>query len=197
MNVVFCIMLLAGVVYAAVSGRTELAQQALLSGAGEAVTLCLSLAGAYAFFGGLMGVLRESGAAGALARALRAPLSRMFPFAPGEERALEDICLNLSANMLGVGGAATPAGISAMRTMAQARGEGAPVSDAMILFLVVNTSSVQLLPTSMIALRAQAGSASPADIVLPTLLATAVSTAAGILACRLFAAWARRRGGTA
>ena len=65
----------------------------------------------------------------------------------------------------------------------------------MILFLVINTSSVQLLPASMIALRAQAGSASPADIVLPTLLATAVSTAAGILASRLFSAWTRRRGG--
>ena len=197
MNAVFCIMLLAGAVYAAASGRAELAQQALLTGAGESVTLCLSLAGAYAFFGGLMGVLRESGAAGALARALRAPLSRLFCFAPGEERALEDICLNLSANMLGVGGAATPAGIAAMRTMAGVREAGAPASDAMILFLVINTSSVQLLPASMIALRAQAGSASPADIVLTTLLATAVSTAAGILACRLFSAWTRRRGGPA
>ena len=197
MNAAFCIMLLAGVVYAAASGRAELMQQALLAGAGEAVTLCLSLAGAYAFFGGLMGVLRESGASGALARALRAPMKRLFRFAPGEERALEDICLNLSANMLGMGGAATPAGISAMRTMARVRGEGAPASDAMILFLVVNTSSVQLLPTSMIALRAQAGAVSPADIVLPTLLATAVSTAAGILACRLLAACTRRRGGAA
>lgn len=194
MNAVFCIMLLAGAAYAAVSGRAELGQQALLAGAGEAVTLCLSLAGAYAFFGGLMGVLRECGASGALARALRTPMKRLFRFAPGEERALEDICLNLSANMLGMGGAATPAGISAMKTMAGVREAGAPASDAMILFLVVNTSSVQLLPTSMIALRAQAGAVSPADIVLPTLLATAVSTAAGILACRLFAAWTRRRG---
>ena len=197
MNAVFCIMLLAGVVFAAAGGRAELIQQALLAGAGEAVTLCLSLAGAYAFFGGLMGVLRESGASGALARALRAPMRRLFRFAPGEERALEDVCLNLSANMLGMGGAATPAGISAMRAMAETREEGAPASDAMILFLVVNTSSVQLLPTSMIALRAQAGSANPADIVLPALLATAVSTAVGICACRLFAACARGRGGAA
>ena len=197
MSAVFCIMLLSGAVYAAVSGRAELMQQALLAGAGEAVTLCLSLAGAYAFFGGLMGVLRECGAAGALARALHTPMKRLFRFAPGEEQALEDICLNLSANMLGMGGAATPAGISAMRTMARVRKEGAPASDAMILFLVVNTSSVQLLPTSMIALRAQAGAASPADIVLPTLLATAVSTAAGILACRLLAVCVRGRGGMA
>lgn len=194
MNAVFCCLLLSGLVYAAAGGRAELAQQALLAGAGEAVTLCLSLAGAYAFFGGLMGVLRESGAAAALARGLRAPMKRLFRFAPGEENALEDICLNLSANMLGMGGAATPAGVSAMRAMAAAGGEGAPASDAMILFLVVNTSSVQLLPASMIALRAQAGAANPADIVLPTLLATAASTAAGVLACRLLAACARRGG---
>ena len=94
--------------------------------------------------------------------------------------------MNLSANMLGAGGAATPAGMAAMRKMARVHPDGR-ASDAMILFLVVNTSSVQLLPTTMIALRAQAGAANPADIVLPTLLATAASTLCGIAACRAFA----------
>ena len=88
--------------------------------------------------------------------------------------------------MLGAGGAATPAGMAAMRKMARVHPDGR-ASDAMILFLVVNTSSVQLLPTTMIALRAQAGAANPADIVLPTLLATAASTLCGIAACRVFA----------
>ena len=185
-NGVFCAMLLSGLIYAAATGRPDAAQRALLSGGGEAVGLLLNLAGAYAFFGGLLGVLRESGAADALARAMKKPLSRLFRFAPGEEEALGDISLNLSANMLGVGGAATPAGISAMRKMARVNPNG-KASDTMILFLVVNTSSVQLLPTTMIALRAQAGAANPADIVLPTLLATAVSTVCGVAACRLFA----------
>ena len=190
MNAVFCGMLLIGLLCAAATGQAEAAQQALLCGAGEAVTLCLSLAGAYAFFGGLLEVLRESGAAQALAGAMERPLRRLFPFAPGEERALGDICMNLAANMLGMGGAATPAGLSAMKTMA-GNGEGR-ASDAMILFLVINTSSVQLLPTTMIALRAQAGAAHPADIVLPTLLATSVSTASGVALCLLLAG---RRGG--
>ena len=184
MNGVFCALMLAGLLYAAATGRPDAAQRALLSGGGEAVGLLMRLAGAYAFFGGLLGVLRESGAADALARAMEKPLSRLFRFAPGE--ALGDVSLNLSANMLGAGGAATPAGMAAMRKMARVHPDGR-ASDAMILFLVVNTSSVQLLPTTMIALRAQAGAANPADIVLPTLLATAASTLCGIAACRAFA----------
>ena len=186
MNGVFCALMLAGLLYAAATGRPDAAQRALLSGGGEAVGLLMRLAGAYAFFGGLLGVLRESGAADALARAMEKPLSRLFRFAPGEEAALGDVSLNLSANMLGAGGAATPAGMAAMRKMARVHPDGR-ASEAMILFLVVNTSSVQILQTKMIALRAQAGAANPADIVLPTLLATAASTLCGIAACRAFA----------
>ncbi|MDO5377933.1 MAG: spore maturation protein [Clostridia bacterium] len=183
MNAIFCGMLLLGVIYAAWSGQADAAQRALLTGGEEAVALCLSLAGAYAFFGGLLGVTRESGAVAALAAALRRPLMQLFRFRVGEEAALHDICVNMSANMLGMGGAATPAGISAMRRMAEANGAGASASDAMILFLVINTSSVQLLPTTMIALRAQMGAANPADIVLPTLISTCASTVCGVALC--------------
>lgn len=192
MNGLFCAMLLTGAAYAAVTGKLDAAQRALLSGGGEAVALLLELAGAYAFFGGMMGILRECGAADALARALKRPLSRLFRFTQGEETALSDISLNLSANMLGMGGAATPAGMAAMRKMARANGNDGRASDAMILFLVINTSSVQMLPTTMIALRAQAGAARPTDIVLPVLAATAVSTVCGVAVCRMFAAWGRR-----
>lgn len=197
MNAVFCVMLLAGVLCAVAAGDPAAAQRALLSGGGEAVGLCLSLAGAYAFFGGLLGVARESGLTASLAAALRRPMMRLFPFAPGEERALGDICANLAANMLGAGGAATPAGVAAMRTMAQAAGNACQdggASDAMILFLVINASGVQLLPTSMIALRAQAGAANPADIVLPTLAATAVSAMTGIGLCKLCAKRSKKHG---
>lgn len=192
MNGLFCAMLLAGALYAAATGRLDAAQHALLSGGGEAVTLLLELAGAYAFFGGLMGILRECGAADSLARTMEKPLLRLFRFAKGEEAALSEISLNLSANMLGMGGAATPAGMAAMRKMARANGNNGRASDAMILFLVINTSSVQLLPTTMIALRAQAGAANPTDIVLPVLVATTVSTICGAAICRAFAAGRRR-----
>ncbi len=191
MNAIFCDMLLLGVIYAAWSGQAEAAQRALLEAGEEAISLCLSLTGAYAFFGGLLGVARESGVVAALAAAMRRPLTRLFRFRLGEEAALHDICVNLSANMLGMGGAATPAGLAAMRGMAAANGGRDEASDAMILFLVINTSSVQLLPTTMIALRAQMGAASPADIVLPTLISTCASTLCGVALCMLL----RGRGG--
>ena len=187
MNGVFCGMILLGVIAAACGGRLSAAQAALLSGGSEAITFCLSMAGAYAFFGGLLGVLRESGAAAALAGWLRGPLLRLFPFEPGEEKALDDICVNLAADMLGMGGASTPAGLRAMRTMAEA-GQPGRASDGMLLFLTLNMCCVQALPTTMIALRAQAGSASPADIFLPTLGATGVSMIAGVVLCKFFAA---------
>lgn len=193
MNAIFCAMLLAGVVAAAVGGGLAAAQSALLSGGSEAISFCLSMAGAYAFFGGLLGVLRESGVTAALAKAMRAPMQRLFRFAPGEEAALDDICVNLSADLLGMGGAATPAGLSAMRTMAKARREDEAPSDAMLLFLVLNMCSVQLLPTTMIALRAAAGSQSPADIVVPTLLATGVSCVVAVVLCKCLAAGRKRR----
>jgi len=186
MNIVFCVMLLAGVLFAAVTGNISAAQEALLSGAGEAVELCLSLAGAYAFFGGVLAVLRESGAADTLARRLERLLSRLFPFAPGEEKAMGDISINLACNMLGMGSAATPAGISAMKTMA-AGGSMDRASDAMILFFVLNSACIEIMPTTMIALRAQYGAANPADIILPVLLSTGVSAAAGLAICRLCA----------
>ena len=187
MNAVFCMMLLIGVVAAAAQGNLSAAQDALLGGGAEAVAFCLSMAGAYAFFGGLLGVLRESGVTGALAAALRRPLFRLFRFAPGEEQALSDISVNLAADMLGMGGAATPAGLSAMRKMAAAGRRDGRASDAMLLFLTLNMCSVQLLPTTMIAIRAHAGAKNPADIVLPTLLVTGVQTLTGIALCKIFA----------
>jgi len=186
-NVVFCVMLLSGVFYAAATGNISAAQEAMLSGGTQAIRLCASLAGAYAFFGGMLALLRASGAADALAGMLGGALRRLLPFSPGEEKALGDISVNLAFNMLGMGSAATPAGISAMKTMAKAGKTQGRASDAMILFFVLNSACIELLPTSMIALRAQHGAANPADIILPTILSTAVSAAAGVMICRLCA----------
>lgn len=194
MNAVFCMMMLAGVIAAAAQGDLAAAQDALLSGGGEAISFCLSMAGAYAFFGGLLAVARESGMTATLAAAMRRPLFRLFRFRPGEERAMGDICVNLAADLLGMGGAATPAGLSAMRTMAEANGNSGRMSDAMTLFLALNMCSVQLLPTTMIALRAQAGAENPADIVLPTLVCTVVSAMTGIAWCKVCEKWSKTHG---
>ena len=192
MNAVFCMMMISGVIAAAAKGNLGAAQAALLSGGGEAVSFCLSMAGAYAFFGGLLAVARESGMTAALAAFLRRPLFRLFRFRPGEEKAMGDICVNLAADLMGMGGAATPAGLSAMKKMAEVN--GSRLSEAMTLFLVLNMCSVQLLPATMIALRAQAGAANPSDIVLPTIAATAVSAVTGIACCKVMEIWSKKHG---
>lgn len=153
---------------------------AMLKAAEEAVGTAIALAGAYAFFCGMLNIVRRAGAAERLGAALSPALRRLF----GKElpaKALEPVTMNLTANLLGLGNAATPMGIEAARRM----GKGTvAASDSLCLFLVINASSVQLLPTTVIALRAAAGSANPAGITLPTLAATAVSTAVGILCCK-------------
>lgn len=194
MNAVFCMMMLLGVITAAAQGRLHEAQAALLSGGGEAVSFCMSMAGAYAFFGGLLAVAQESGMTAAIAAALRKPLMRLFRFRPGEERAMGDICVNLAADLLGMGGAATPAGLSAMQKMAEANGHNGALSEAMTLFLMLNMCSVQLLPATMIALRAQAGAENPADIILPTIVCAAVSVVTGIAWCKLSLKRSKRHG---
>ena len=186
MNRVFSGMLLIGVLAAAFTGKLHEAQTALFSGGSEAVSFCMNMAGAYAFFGGILGILRESGVTEALARGMRRPLLRLFRFEQGEEAALDDICVNLAADMLGMGGAATPAGLSAMRKMAKANSDTGRLSDAMTLFLVLNMCSVQLLPTTMIALRVRHGAIRPEDIVITTLISTLASGMTGIALCKIF-----------
>ena len=181
MNAVLSFMLLGGVLYAGLTGNMETVSQAALHGGTDAIQLVLQLMGGFMFFGGLIQVLEDAGVVRILVRALRKPLRWLFS-APLEEDALEAITENLAANMLGVSNAATPMGIRAAQAMNR-KGDKVP-SAALCLFLVINATSVQLLPTSVLSLRYAAGSAAPANIVLPSLVASSVSTALGILLCR-------------
>ncbi len=155
---------------------------ALVDGAGQAVTLGISLAGAYMLWTGLLNVARRAGLMDSLAKRLRPVIRWLFP-GVGREAA-GAITLNLSANMLGLGSAATPFGLSAMRYMAADNPQKGRATHAMCMFLCINASAVQLLPTSMLSLRAACGSLAPAAVILPGLFASAVSTAAAILLCR-------------
>ena len=163
-----------------IGGKGEAVTSAALAAAGEGVQTALTLAGGFAFFCGLMNLLRRSGAADALARRLTPAIRRLMGAeVPGD--AVPFIAMNLTANLLGLGNAATPMGVEAARRMAA----GERASNALCLFLVINSSSVQLIPTSVIALRAAAGSADPGVIAGPALAATLISTAVGILACKI------------
>lgn len=171
-------MMLLSLIHAALTGQVETTAKAAVDGARRAAETALLLAGAAGFFSGMMGLLRAAGAAQALSRFLKRRLGFLFPGA--NNQAMEAIAMNLSANMLGLGNAATPAGLEAMRHLPLAE-DGESASDAMCMFIIINATSIQLVPTTVLSLRAAAGSQAPGAILMPTLLATFLSTAVGVL----------------
>ncbi len=173
------------VAFGALTGRAAAVGAAALTGAGDAVGLALRMGGAVALWTGVMEVMKRAGLAARLAAALRRPLTALFPSAADDEALRDDLCCNVSANLLGLGNAATPAGVrAAVRLRERSGGEAA--SDELCRLVVLNTASVQLLPTTAAALRAAAGSASPFDILPAVWLSSALSVCAGLLAARLF-----------
>ena len=179
LQIIFGGMLGGGVLFSLLTGQGAAVFPALLGAAQEGVETAISLAGCFALFCGLIGILRAAGAVGALSRLTAPLLRRLMGEIPAD--ALDYVTMNLAANMLGLGNAATPMGVEAARRMAA----GERASDALCFFLVLNASSVQLLPTTVIALRAAAGSQAPGQIALPALVSTLISTLAGALSCKL------------
>ena len=155
---------------------------AAVTGAKDAVELCLSMAGMLCLWTGVMEVMRQSGLAGGLSRLLRPVLGRLFSGAARDGAVMDSLSANVSANLLGLGNAATPLGIEAAKGMS--RKCAGTASDELCLLVVCNTASIQLLPTTVAAVRAAAGCRSPFDILPAVWLASALSVAAGILACK-------------
>ena len=160
--------------------------EAMVETASSSVSLALGLIGVMALFLGLMKVAEAGGLLVIIARTVRPLMVRLFPDVPPDHPAMGAMILNLSANAMGLGNAATPFGIRAMQELNKLNPVKGTATNAMVLFLAVNTSSVTLLPTGVIAIRAAAGSAEPAAIVPTTLFATIVSTTTAILAAKLY-----------
>jgi spore maturation protein SpmA/spore maturation protein SpmB len=158
---------------------------AMIDGAAGSVTLALGLVGVMALFLGLMKVAEEGGLLVIIARTVRPLMVRLFPDVPADHPAMGAMILNMAANALGLGNAATPFGIRAMQQLDTLNGAKGTASNAMVLFLAINTSSVTILPTGVIALRAAAGSVDPAGIVPTTLFATLCSTTVAIIMAKL------------
>ena len=167
------------------TGRGDLVAAAAVEGAQAAVELCVSIAGMLCLWTGVMEVMRRSGLAEGLSRLLRPVLSALFPQVSGDRGVMDSISANVSANLLGLGNAATPLGIEAVRRME--RKSPGTASDAMCMLVVCNTASIQLIPTTVASVRAAAGSSAPFDILPAVWLASALSVGVGIAACKLFA----------
>ena len=182
MTVLWTGMVALSVLCGLATGRGAEVASAVMEGAASAVELSLSLAGMLCLWSGVMEVLRQSGASRGLSRLLQPLLRPLFPGAATDGAAMDCIAANVSANLLGLGSAATPLGLQAARRLA--RGQDA-AGDDLCMLVVCNTASIQLIPTTVAAVRSAAGSAAPFDILPAVWLASALSVGAGIFACKL------------
>ncbi len=184
-------MVIVSLFYAALSGTLPSLTSAAMEGAQTAVTLSLSLTGGICLWSGVMEVLRQSGGDRLLSKLLRPVLRFLFPQSAKDKETASALCGNMSANLLGLGNAATPLGIRAATRMAQ--GMNGIASDELCRLVVLNTASIQLLPSTVAVLRSSEGAASPLDILPSVWLASAVSVAVGLACAFLFARWERKK----
>ncbi len=187
MGILWFLLLAAGALVAVVNDNLDGFTRGALEGATGAVTLAIGLVGTLALWLGLLRVAEEAGLTEWLARGVRPLMKRLFPDVPPEHPAMTAMVLNVAANALGLGNAATPLGLKAMEELQTLNPRRDTATDAMVLFLVINTSSVQLIPATVVAMRAAGGSENPTAIVGPTLLATLISTVIGITVAKLLA----------
>ncbi len=200
-------MLLVGIVYGAMTGRMEAVTESVISSSREAVNLCITMAGITAMWTGIMKIAERTGLVDRLSGGMRPVLKFLFPGIGPDSLAGKYISLNFLSNLLGLGWASTASGLSAFKELeklndrecetlspGQKKKRGKHIaSPAMCTFLIINVSSLQLIPMNMIAYRVQYGSANPAAIVGPAIFATGVSTLAAVVFCKIMIT--RRRGG--
>ena len=181
MGIFWTLMVTVSLVYGAVSGRLSAVTAAALEGAAAAVELVLVMAGALCLWSGVLELMRRSGMAAGLSRLLRPVLRRLLPQAGRDEETLDALSANVSANLLGLGNAATPMGIQAAQRMKR----GGTATDELCRLIVLNTASIQLLPSTVAAIRAGLGCAAPLDILPAVWLSSALSVTAGLACARV------------
>lgn len=184
LNYIWAFMILVGILYGSVTGNISAVGNGILESSKEAVSLCVTMLGVMALWTGIMEIANESGLIRAATNRIIPIIRGLFPELPKEHKAWNYISLNIIANILGLGWAATPAGLKAMEEL-QSLNQSDVASDAMCTFLIINISSLQLIPVNIIAYRSQYGSVNPAAIVAPAILATLVSTLAAVLYCSI------------
>ncbi len=186
-NIIWLMLVLVSILVASYTGKMAAITDASFESAKGAVTLALGLIGPMALWLGIMKVVEVGGLMNALARAIRPIMVRLFPDVPANHPAMSAIIMNMSANALGLGNAATPMGIKAMNELNKLNPEEGTATNAMCLFLAINTSSVTLLPLGVITVRAGAGATNPAAVLIPSIVATTISTTVAIVMAKILA----------
>ncbi len=193
-NYIWVGMTVIGLAFAFVNGTIQEVNEAVFNGAKEAVTLCIGLISILVFWLGMMRIAEDSGLLVKLSRLFRPIIVKLFPDVPPNHPAMGYILSNMIANMFGLGNAATPLGIKAMEQLKKLNDNKDNASRSMITFLSINTASITIIPTTVIAIRMNYNSASPTDIVGPTLVTTFISCIGAIIIDRYFYLRRKRKG---
>lgn len=184
-NFIWAGLLIIGFVVGAVTGNVEAVTNAAIDNAKTGVELALGLIGVMTLWLGIMRIAEDSGLVEKLAKGLKPITTRLFPDVPADHPAMGAMVMNMAANILGLGNAATPLGLKAMQELQKLNEEKDTATDAMVMFLAINTSSITLIPASTIAIMKAAGATTPTEIIGPTIIATTVSTVVAVIATRI------------
>ena len=185
-NFIWAGLLVVGFIVAAFTGNIEAATNAAIDSAKTGVDLALGLIGLMTLWLGLMKIAEDSGLVEKIAKMLKPLMVWIFPDVPADHPAMGAMIMNIAANMLGLGNAATPLGLKAMQELQKLSDEKDTATNAMVTFLAINTSAVTLIPASTIGIMVAAGATNPTEIIGPTLVATTVSTFVAIIVSKLF-----------
>lgn len=195
LNWIWGIMIISGTAYGIITGNTAAVGEGIMDGAAEAVSLALTMAGVLGLWCGLMEIAEKSGLLKSVTKLMKPFIRFLFPEIPVHHKAFEYISVNFAANLFGLSGAATPSGIKAMKHLSELEekrlckggkcGKVLGASKEMCTFLVINVSSLQLIPINMVAYRSQYGSVTPSAVTVPAIIATFVSTVSAVIFCKI------------
>ncbi|MDR1002490.1 MAG: hypothetical protein LBL82_04380 [Oscillospiraceae bacterium] len=186
MNYIFVFLILIAAVFSVFSGRADATANSLLSAGGEAVELCFTLMGAMCLWGGLMRVAEKAGITKALSKVFAPLLGRLMPSLKKNKKAEGFVLMNVASNLLGLGNAATPLGLEAMKSLKAESKLGDRATSDMMTFVVLNTASIQLIPSTLAVLRGSMGSVNPLDILPCVWISSVASVAVGLIICKMF-----------
>ncbi|WP_125154574.1 nucleoside recognition domain-containing protein [Clostridium rectalis] len=184
-NYIWFIILVSGILVGIITGRGEIISKVIISSANSTVDLTIKLLGVMSLWCGIMKVAEKSGLTDKIAKLLEPILKFIFKDAGKDEEALGTMVMNITANMMGLSNAATPFGIKAMENLQRLNKEKDTASNDMALFLVINAACIQFVPTTVISIRAAAGSSNPGEIIVTAIISTAIAAIVGIICCKV------------
>ena len=185
MNILWSIMIAGGIIFSFFNGTAVNLTDAVIASGKESVEIAFTMCGIVPLWCGMLKIAEHSGMTDGLSKLMSPVINKLFPEIPKGHKSLEYITSNITANMLGLGWAATPSGIDAMKSLGELNKNKKTASKSMCMFMVINMSSVQLITINIIAYRTSYASSCPSAVILPGIIATSISTAAGILAVKL------------